>query len=179
MRAASGSMPVRREAGRTGLRSGCHQGRPFNSRYRLRGSECAAHVAGQYRRAAVSYDLILPYFPKEIQALLLDPTISDLMVNGTRGSVCRPCRQGREDRTVRPLHQRTSYRCNRESGASAWTGSDEPEPHPQHTAARWFARRGGRPASVEGWAVAHHPQVQPVVHQRSACGIRQSAGEGS
>ena len=33
----------------------------------------------------MSYDLILPYFPKEIQALLLDPTISDLMVNGTRG----------------------------------------------------------------------------------------------
>jgi len=33
----------------------------------------------------VSYDLILPYFPKEIQALLLDPSISDLMVNGIRG----------------------------------------------------------------------------------------------
>lgn len=33
----------------------------------------------------MSYDLILPYFPKEIQALLLDPSISDLMVNGIRG----------------------------------------------------------------------------------------------
>jgi pilus assembly protein CpaF len=33
----------------------------------------------------VSYDLILPYFPKEIQALLLDPTISDLMINGVKG----------------------------------------------------------------------------------------------
>jgi pilus assembly protein CpaF len=33
----------------------------------------------------VSYDLILPFFPEEIRGLLLDPTISDLMINGTTG----------------------------------------------------------------------------------------------
>ena len=33
----------------------------------------------------MSYDLILPFFPEEIRALLLDPTISDLMINGTTG----------------------------------------------------------------------------------------------
>lgn len=33
----------------------------------------------------MSYELILPYFPLELQALLLDSTISDLMINGTRG----------------------------------------------------------------------------------------------
>jgi len=33
----------------------------------------------------VSYDLILPFFPSEIRTLLLDPTISDLMINGTSG----------------------------------------------------------------------------------------------
>jgi len=33
----------------------------------------------------MSYDLILPFFPAEIQALLLDPSISDLMINGTSG----------------------------------------------------------------------------------------------
>ena len=33
----------------------------------------------------MSYDLILPYFPEEIRTLLLDPSISDLMINGTRG----------------------------------------------------------------------------------------------
>ena len=33
----------------------------------------------------MSYNLILPFFPEEIRALLLDPTISDLMINGTRG----------------------------------------------------------------------------------------------
>ncbi|MBE7157365.1 MAG: CpaF family protein [Rhodospirillales bacterium] len=33
----------------------------------------------------MSYDLILPFFPEEIRTLLLDPTISDLMINGTSG----------------------------------------------------------------------------------------------
>ena len=33
----------------------------------------------------MSYQQILPYFPTEIQVLLLDDTISDLMINGTRG----------------------------------------------------------------------------------------------
>lgn len=33
----------------------------------------------------MSYEQILPYFPPEIQTLLLDDTISDLMINGTRG----------------------------------------------------------------------------------------------
>jgi pilus assembly protein CpaF len=33
----------------------------------------------------VSYELILPFFPEELRELLLDPTISDLMINGTTG----------------------------------------------------------------------------------------------
>ena len=33
----------------------------------------------------MSYDLILPFFPEEIRKLLHDPTISDLMINGTSG----------------------------------------------------------------------------------------------
>ena len=33
----------------------------------------------------MSYEQILPYFPPEIQTLLLDDTISDLMINGTHG----------------------------------------------------------------------------------------------
>lgn len=33
----------------------------------------------------MSYNLILPFFPEEIRILLLDPTISDLMINGTSG----------------------------------------------------------------------------------------------
>ena len=33
----------------------------------------------------MSYHLILPFFPEELRALLLDPSISDLMINGTTG----------------------------------------------------------------------------------------------
>ena len=35
--------------------------------------------------SAMSYHLILPFFPEELRALLLDPSISDLMINGTTG----------------------------------------------------------------------------------------------
>jgi pilus assembly protein CpaF len=33
----------------------------------------------------VSYHLILPFFPEELRDLLLDPSISDLMINGSNG----------------------------------------------------------------------------------------------
>src|ERR1039458_3973363 len=33
----------------------------------------------------MSFDLILPFFPEELRGLLLDPSISDLMINGTSG----------------------------------------------------------------------------------------------
>jgi pilus assembly protein CpaF len=33
----------------------------------------------------VSFELILPFFPEELRALILDPSISDLMINGTTG----------------------------------------------------------------------------------------------
>ena len=33
----------------------------------------------------MSYELILPFFPEEIRALLQDPSISDLMINGVAG----------------------------------------------------------------------------------------------
>src|SRR5215469_6401374 len=33
----------------------------------------------------MSFELILPFFPEELRGLLLDPSISDLMINGTSG----------------------------------------------------------------------------------------------
>jgi pilus assembly protein CpaF len=33
----------------------------------------------------MSFELILPFFPEELRVLLLDPSISDLMINGTSG----------------------------------------------------------------------------------------------
>ena len=43
----------------------------------------SAHAVS--RSSAMSYQLILPFFPEELRALLLDPSISDLMINGTTG----------------------------------------------------------------------------------------------
>jgi pilus assembly protein CpaF len=33
----------------------------------------------------MSWDLVLGFFPEEVQRLILDSTISDLMINGTTG----------------------------------------------------------------------------------------------
>ncbi len=33
----------------------------------------------------MSWDLVLGFFPEEMQRLILDDTISDLMINGTTG----------------------------------------------------------------------------------------------
>ena len=33
----------------------------------------------------MSWDLVLGFFPEEMQRLILDNTISDLMINGTTG----------------------------------------------------------------------------------------------
>jgi pilus assembly protein CpaF len=40
----------------------------------------------------MSFDLILPFFPEELRELLLDPSISDLMINGTSGVLGRTIR---------------------------------------------------------------------------------------
>lgn len=39
----------------------------------------------------MSFELILPFFPEELRALLLDPSISDLMINGTMGVFADKC----------------------------------------------------------------------------------------
>ena len=54
----------------------------------------------------MSYHLILPFFPEELRALLLDPSISDLMINGTTGRVCGSSWRGAARSAVRAVHQR-------------------------------------------------------------------------
>ena len=46
---------------------------------------CNTFRTARNRSDPLSYDLILPFFPEELRALLLDPSISDLMINGTTG----------------------------------------------------------------------------------------------
>ncbi len=49
------------------------------------GAESERYLAAHHRSGAMSFELILPFFPEELRALLLDPSISDLMINGTTG----------------------------------------------------------------------------------------------
>ena len=51
----------------------------------------------------MSYDLILPFFPEELRGLLLDPSISDLMINGTTGVYAD------RDGMIEPIALTTSY----------------------------------------------------------------------
>jgi pilus assembly protein CpaF len=51
----------------------------------------------------VSYELILPFFPEELRDLLSDPSISDLMINGTTGVYAD------RDGVVQPIPLKTPY----------------------------------------------------------------------
>ena len=106
----------------------------------------------------MSYDLILPFFPEEIQTLLLDPTISDLMINGITGVYAD--RNGSDGDTSRsPRRTRTSGSLAAIERVARILGQDltSTEPDPQHTAPRWFARGGGRTARFDQRPDAHHP----------------------
>ncbi len=51
----------------------------------------------------MSYELILPFFPEELRELLSDPSISDLMINGTTGVYAD------RDGVVQPIPLKTPY----------------------------------------------------------------------
>jgi pilus assembly protein CpaF len=55
----------------------------------------------------VSYQLILPFFPEELRELLLDPSISDLMINGTTGVYAD------RDGVVQPIRLTSPYTSDR------------------------------------------------------------------
>ena len=55
----------------------------------------------------MSFELILPFFPEELRELLLDPSISDLMINGTTGVYRGSQRRGRANSAPHAVHERT------------------------------------------------------------------------
>ena len=59
----------------------------------------------------MSFELILPFFPPELRALLQDPTISDLMINGTMGVYAD--KNGR----MEPIPLANPFSCERLEGA--------------------------------------------------------------
>lgn len=131
--------------------------------------------SGAERRCAVSYELILPFFPEELRALLLDTSISDLMINGTSGvyadraGVMQP---------VKLLESYTNARLDcrhRARRACAGTGPHDAEPDPEHASAGRLACGRGRPARLHRWTDVHHPEVQQVVHLGRTGGERKPA----
>ena len=111
----------------------------------------------------MSYELILPFFPEELRELLLDPSISDLMINGTTGVFAD--RNGVVEHIALQRPIRTSG-CRRR--LSAWRAfsarTSRPESDPQYALARWLARGRCRPAFIGLWTDAHRPQIQPLVY---------------
>ena len=99
----------------------------------------------------MSYELILPFFPEELRGLLLDPSISDLMINGTTGVYAD--RGG----VVEHIPLSTPYTNDRLQAAiervARILGQDltTPESHPEYAPAGWLPRcRRRRPSSING-----------------------------
>ena len=124
----------------------------------------------------MSYELILPFFTPELQGLLLDPSISDLMVNGTTGVYAD--RQGivRHIPLAVPYDNDRLMAANRAHCSAAWTGLDSPEPDSQYPSTGRLTRSCCGTASVGPRTNADHPQIQSVVHKRRVDRIRQYAG---
>ena len=82
----------------------------------------------------MSWDLVLGFFPEEVQRLILDATISDLMINGTTGIFAD--RNG----VVEPIPIASVLTTENVAGGhsadctEAWPESIRSEPHSEHSA---------------------------------------------
>ena len=114
----------------------------------------------------MSYHLILPFFPEELRALLLDPSISDLMINGTTGVYADRNGVIEHIRSFNAIHERPATGRHRARRSHPWTGPHDAESDPEYTLAGRLACRGGGCSILHQWADTHHPQVQPLVHLR-------------
>jgi Flp pilus assembly CpaF family ATPase len=110
----------------------------------------------------MSYELILPFFPEELRELLLDPSISDLMINGTTGVFAD--RNG----IVEHIELRAPYTNERLQAAiervARILGPYRAESDSQYALARRLARSRCWAAFIVLWPNAHRPQIQPLVY---------------
>ena len=130
---------------------------------------CRSHHAGnkrldKHRSNAVSYELILPFFPEELRELLLDPSISDLMINGTTGVFADRNGVVEHIELANAVHERAAAGGHRARGAHSRPGPYRAESDPQYALAGWLARGRRRPAIIGLWPNAYSPQIQPLVH---------------
>ena len=125
-------------------------------------SPATATIAGRGGNA-MSYHLILPFFPEELRELLLDPSISDLMINGTTGVYAD--RAG----VVQHIPLSEPYTNDRLQAAiervaqDSRPGSYNPESNPQYPLAGRLPCCRCRCAIVHQWPHADYSKVQPLV----------------
>ena len=111
----------------------------------------------------MSYHLILPFFPEELRALLLDPFISDLMINGTTGVYAD--RAG----VVQHIPLSEPYTNDRLQAAIERVAQDsgpgpyDPESDPQYPPAGRLPCGRCWCAIVHKWSDADDSEIQPLV----------------
>ncbi len=115
-------------------------------------------------RFPMSYHLILPFFPDELRELLLDPSISDLMINGTTGVFAD--RNG----VVQHIPLASPYTNDRLQAAiervARILGQDLSSQNPilNTTIAGRLSSCSGWCPIFDQWPDANHPQIQPLVY---------------
>ncbi len=116
----------------------------------------------------MSFDLILPFFPEELRALLLDDSISDLMINGTSGVYAD--RNGVVEYVPlsKPFTNERLQAAVERVARDSRPRFDDSEPDSEYPVTGWFTRRCCRPTGRDQGRDAHHSKVQSLVHHGRA-----------
>ena len=114
----------------------------------------------------MSFELILPFFPEELRALLLDPSISDLMINGTSGVYADRGGSIEQIALTTPYSNERLAGRHRACSAHPGTGPYQPESCPQYAAAGRLPSRRGRRSLFDQRPDLHRSQIQSLVHLR-------------
>ena len=112
----------------------------------------------------MSYHLILPFFPEELRELLLDPSISDLMINGTTGVYADRGGVVQRHSSVNAVYERSAT--GRHRAGSASLGQDLTTQNPILNTRLPDGSRVAVSGSaiVDQWPDVDDPQIQPLVH---------------
>ena len=112
----------------------------------------------------MSYELILPFFPEELRELLLDPSISDLMINGTTGVFADRNGVVEQIRLKQPYTNERLQAAIERVARILGQDLDRPESDSEYALAGRLARGRGRSAIVDQRSDLYRAQIQPLVY---------------